>query len=470
MRTPSEILPRLYAAHLFPYAYRAFLDLRPGIPFHYGHHIRAISHQLELVAKGEIARLLILMPPRHLKSHCVSVAFTAWALGHNPALRIICASYGADLAETFGRDTRRLIEAPWHRAVFPGLRLDPKKATASELRTTRNGVRLATSVGGAVTGKGGGPLIIDDPMKAEDARSETRRDAVYEWFKSSAVTRLDDPKKGAIIVVAQRLHEDDLPGRLIATGAWDVLDLPAIETRGRLIPLAPDINWDRKVGNILVPDHIGEPELERMRREIGHAAFEAQYQQAPAPAGGRIIRPEWFGTYEGQPRPSDYEAVLQSVDPAAVPGESNDYSVCTTWGLIGNHIDLLHVHRGQHLYPELKQVVAKLRNQWKPDLMVVETVGIGQSLFAELREPGKPGVRPHTPRKSKVERMAAQSAKLDAGQVRLPVWEHWKEAFIAECAGFPNGKYDDQVDSMSQALWAIDRRSYELRHCSRYKG
>ncbi|WP_109467881.1 hypothetical protein [Albibacillus kandeliae] len=152
---PVAVVLALYRAELFEYVVRVFAELRPGVKLHYGHHLRAICYKLEQVARGEITRLLILMPPRHLKSHCASVAFPSWVLGRDPSKRIICMSYGKDLAEGFSRDTRRLMQADWSRAAFPGLQLDPRRSAAEELRTTQNGYRIATSVGGALTGKGG---------------------------------------------------------------------------------------------------------------------------------------------------------------------------------------------------------------------------------------------------------------------------------------------------------------------------
>jgi predicted phage terminase large subunit-like protein len=273
-----------------------------------------------------------------------------------------------------------------------------------------------------------------------------------------------------VILVAQRLHEDDLPGRLIEAGGWDVLELPAIETRERLIPLSNGVNWNRKHGKVLLPAHMDLPEFEAKRREIGTRNFEAQYQQSPTPAGGNIIRPEWFGETPGDLQLSDYEAVIQSWDPAAVPGDTNDYSVCTTWGLIGNHIDLLDVHRQQYLQPDLLRVAEKLRQQWQPKLLIIEAVGAGRGVYDHLCRKIPMGIRPYRPKHGKEERMAIQSPKIESGLVRLPQSASWKESFLAEVAAFPNGKYDDQVDSMSQALFALDRRLQELRHCSRYKG
>lgn len=468
--TTIETLVALYRSSLFAYVQRAFDELRPGVALHYGHHMRAICHRLEKVERGELKRLIILMPPRHLKSVCASIVFPAWVLGLRPAARIICMSYGAELAQKFSRDTRRIIQSDLSRAVFPELALDPRRSSAEEMRTTLNGFRRATSSGGPITGDGGDILIADDVSKAEDVASELQREKAWNWWTGTVMTRFDNPKAGSVILVAQRLHEDDLPGRLIAAGGWDVLELPAIETRDRLIPLADDVNWRRTKGKVLVPAHMDLPELEEKRREIGSRNFETQYQQAPTPVGGGIIRQEWFGTIPTGLHRSDYEAVVQSWDPAAVPGESNDYSVCTTWGLIGNHIDLLDVHRQQHLQPDLLRAAAKLRQIWKPDLLIVEAIGGGRGVYDHMRRQNRTGIRPHWPKLGKVERMALQSPKLEDGQVRLPQSASWREQFLAEAASFPNGKYDDQVDSMSQALYALDRGLHELRHCSRFKG
>jgi predicted phage terminase large subunit-like protein len=249
-----------------------------------------------------------------------------------------------------------------------------------------------------------------------------------------------------------------------------VFELPAIETMDRRIALPDGRTWKRTKGAVLLPDHMGKEELDRIRAEIGSARFEAQFQQSPVPAGGNIIKPEWFETIPGGLSRQDYEAIVQSWDVAAVPGESNDYSVCTTWGLIGNHIDLLDVYRAQHDPPQLLRAARKLRSDYEPSLLVIEAQGVGRSLYSYLRQDNRRGVRYLTPNTSKVERMSNETYALERGEVRLPEKAPWKEAFLAEVTAFPNGKYDDQVDSMSQALYAIRGRHAELKHCSRYKG
>lgn len=332
---------------------------------------------LERVAAGELMRVIITLPPRHLKSQVASVAFPAWLFGRDPTDKIVCASYSSGLAEDFGRQTRNLMQAPFYRATFPLTQIDPKKSAVHEFHTLKKGRRIATSVGGTLTGKGGSTLIIDDPMKAEDALSLVKRDNAHGWFNNTAASRLNNPKTGAIVIVAQRLHVDDLIGRLTATGNWEVFSWPAIATEPQILDLADGVIWERDIGELLHPERMGMEELDRVRCELGSAAFVAQYQQSPVLPGGNLVKREWFKTYDGPPRPSQYEAVVQSWDTASVPGIDNDYSVCTTWGLINDHVDLLDVHRAQYHYPDLQRAARKLRQKWKPRLIVVERPGSG---------------------------------------------------------------------------------------------
>lgn len=460
----------LLRTDLHAYAHRAFLELYHGTPYLTAHYIRAICHALQRVERGEVRRLLILLPPRHLKSHCASVAFSTWFLGHHPAKSVVGASYNADLAQTFSGQARRLLEAPWHRAVFPDLALDPRKASAEELRIRHHGGRrLATSVGGTFTGKGADLIIIDDPMKADDAFSETRRDDVYGWITSTVISRFNDPKTGALIVVAQRLHVDDLPGRLIAAGGWEVLELPAIATVPAKVPLGPRAFWNREQRELLHPERIDLATLDRMRNELGNAAFEAQFQQRPAPPEGNLIRPEWFGTYDTVLPRNQYEVVFQSWDPAAVPGSTNDYSVCITFGLIGSHIDILHVHRQRHNFPDLLRAALQLRQVWLPNLIVIETSHTGIALKQDLEKRKFREVRGYRPKGTKEERMATLTPIMERGEVRLRRSAPWLDPFLEECGQFPNGKFDDQVDALSQALYAIKICPHEIRHASRYK-
>src|SRR5207248_11751990 len=178
---------------------KCFHTILPAEPYWPNWHIDAIVHQLMRVHAGEISRLLINQPPRSLKSICVSVAYVAWFLGHDPTRRVIVVSYSNDFAAELHRQFRMVIDAPWYRALFPAMR--PAKDSGTELITTRGGSRYATSVGGTLTGRGADLIIVDDPLKADEAQSEPARQRVIDWFSGSLVSRLNDKERDAIVVV-----------------------------------------------------------------------------------------------------------------------------------------------------------------------------------------------------------------------------------------------------------------------------
>lgn len=233
---------RLYEA-LLRSDFRAFLEksfrtLSPGDQYVWNWHIGAIAWHLERVRRGEIKRLIINMPPRSLKSLTASVAWPAFILGLDPSQRIICVSYSGELARKFSNDFRALIDAPFYKSLFPWTRVGRFKDSEVETEFTARGYRLATSVGGTLTGRGGDIIIIDDPLKPDDALSETKRSAANQWFTNTLLSRLDDKRTGAIVVVMQRVHMDDLTGFLLnQSDEWTVLSLPAVTDYEQVIPI-----------------------------------------------------------------------------------------------------------------------------------------------------------------------------------------------------------------------------------------
>jgi hypothetical protein len=207
----ARLLRALLRQNFNAFVEKAFATLAPGQDFDPSWHLKAIAYQLERLRRGEITRLIINMPPRSLKSVTASVAFPAFVLGHDPTRRIICVSYSGDLAKKHANDFRAVAEAAWYRDLFPGMRIG-QKDSESEIELTARGFRLATSVGGTLTGRGGDLIIIDDPLKPDDAYSEVKRNSANEWFKNTLISRLDDKRSGAILVVMQRIHMDDLTG------------------------------------------------------------------------------------------------------------------------------------------------------------------------------------------------------------------------------------------------------------------
>ena len=303
------------------FVHKVFATLCPGQDYVSSWHVEAIAWQLDRVRRGEIRRLIINMPPRSLKSITASVAFPAFVLGHDPSRRIICASYSGDLAKKHSNDFRTVPELPWYRRTFPTTRIGPYKNTETDIELTARGFRLATSVGGTLTGRGGDILIIDDSLKPDDAFSETKRSAGNQWFANTLLSRLDDKRTGAIVVVMQRIHMDDLTGFLLSqSDEWTVLSLPAIAEFEENIPLGNGRTHRCKFGEALSPEREPLHVLEALKLQIGSDAFSAQYQQAPTPPGGAMGKRHWVKRYQELPPKSEQFLTLQSWDTASKGG------------------------------------------------------------------------------------------------------------------------------------------------------
>jgi hypothetical protein len=352
------------------FIWKAFQTIVPETAYLPSWHVAAIVYQLMRVHRVELSRLLINQPPRSLKSICVSVAYVAWLLGHDPTLRVLVVSYSNELAAELHRQFRMVIDAPWYRALFPAMR--QARDTGTELVTTAGGCRYATSVGGTLTGRGADLIIIDDPLKAEEAMSEPARRRVIDWFGGTLVTRLNDQERGSIIVVMQRLHENDLAGHLIEQGGWEHLNLPAIAVEESIIPMWPDKQIIRRPGDLLHPERESQKALDRIKAEIGSMKFSAQYQQQPVPDKGNFIPREWFRFFDQSPALGPGDRVVQSWDIASATGEVNDYSVCTTWYMKRSDYYLVDVFRGRLQYPDLRRKVANLARQYGAETVLIE--------------------------------------------------------------------------------------------------
>jgi len=442
------------------FIWKCFVTILPSTAYKPNWHIDAIVYQLMRVVAGEVRRLLITQPPRTLKSICVSVALVAWLLGHDPSRRIVVVSYSNELAAELHRQFRMVVDSLWYQALFPGIRA--ARDTGTEFVTTAGGCRYATSVGGTLTGRGGDLVILDDPQKTEDAASEPARQRLIEWYTGTLVSRLNDKKNGAIIVVMQRQHEYDL---LEEQSGWTHLNLPAIAGEDSIIPIGQGKPFVRRRGDILHPRLEDQATLDRIKDEMGSHTFSAQYLQQPAPPEGNLIKRHWFRTWDFVPEPG---RIFQSWDIAMMTGPSNDFSVCTTWLMTQSDYYLLHVFRKRLEYSDLRRKIAMLADQQDADTILIENIGPGMALLQDLRRdlpPGMPFPRGQKPEGSKVDRMIAQSAKIEAGHVYLPSmtqWLDWLDIFVAELLAFPYGRYNDQVDSTSQFLnWASKRRFFE---------
>jgi len=443
---------------LYAFTQRSFYELNPQTEYLPNWHLEVIAADLEKCRRGETTRLSISVPPRSLKSHCASIAFPAFLLGHNPAAQIICASYGQQLSDKLASDCRSLMASDWYQELFSATRLCGGRQALNDFTTTKKGFRLSTSVGGILTGRGADLIIIDDPLKPEEALSETQRNAVNAWYDHTLVSRLNDKRTGCIIVIMQRLHEDDLVGHVLRYGDWQVLKFPAIAEENEAYVVETPYGRKRFVrcaGEALHPEREPLELLAQIREIQGEYNFSGQYQQAPSPLGGGLIKTQWFKTYTSQDAPSEFELVFQSWDTANKSSELSDYSVCTTWGMLKNHLYLLHVLRSRLDYPDLRRAVKQQAEIYKAKNVLIEDKASGTQLIQDLRADGMHGTTQYEPKMEKIMRMHSVSSTIENGFVHIPAQASWLAEYLHELAMFPNGKYDDQVDSTSQALdWA----------------
>ena len=434
---------------------RSFAELNPQTEYQHNFHIEVIADALERCRTGELKRLIITLPPRSLKSQMASIAFPAYLLGHKPSSQIICASYAQDLSDKLAGDCRTLMTSQWYQGLFPSTRLATRRPMLNDYATTERGFRLSTSVGGVLTGRGADFIIVDDPIKPLDALSETQRKSVNDWYDHSLITRLNDKKSGCVIVIMQRLHEDDLVGHVLQKENWKTIKFPAIaeeNTSYTIRTLYGEKTFSRNAGEALHPEREPLELLAQIREIQGEYHFAGQYQQSPSPLGGGMIRTIWFKTYAPEESPTEFDLVFQSWDTANKSSELNDYSACTTWGVRKDHLYLLHVFRKRLDYPDLRRAVKQQALLYKPKNILIEDKASGTQLLQDLQNDGVHGATAYQTSMDKTMRMHSVSSTIENGFVYIPAQADWIPEYLHEIATFPKGKYDDQVDSTSQAL------------------
>lgn len=447
-------LQAAYRTSLYHFVRRAFVELYGEGRYVDNWAVRAMCVGVQKASLGEGERLLVTVPPRHLKSFIVSICLPAWLLGRDPRLQIIVASYASLLGEEHSRDFRRLIESQWYRSLFPHLRVASGGNRASQTVTTRGGGRLAVGRGGSVTGFGCDVLIVDDLLKADEARSPSERENAIEFYTGSLLSRFNDPQRGSVIIIQQRLHEDDLAGHVLSRGGFDHMNLPSISVEAGAFDLGFGRTHRREVGDLLDAARFPQEALDQKRREMGSFLFSAQYQQNPTPPGGGRNRWEWFETYEGPIELEQYERVYQSWDTAWEAGPSNDYSVCLTFGYRAGKWDLMHVLRQRLEYTDLLNAIEAQQELYGADTVIIERSNGITGMVEQLKQrSGRSHIwRTIRPVGNKEFRMISQTGWLEDGMIRMPSEAPWLADFRHEYLGFPNTKYDDQVDALSQFI------------------
>lgn len=417
-----------------------------------GAHHKRMAKAFERVARGEIKRLIINMPPRHTKSEFASYLLPAWFLGKFPGKKVIQTSHTAELAVGFGRKVRNLVDSEKYHDIFPDVALQSDSKAAGRWATNHGGDYFAIGIGGAVTGKGADILIIDDPHSEQEAAlSETNPeiyDKTYEWYTSGPRQRLQPG--GAIVIVMTRWSKKDLTGQVVKSAMqrngeeWEVIEFPAILPSGN--PLWPQF-WSLN-------------ELSALKEELPVGKWMAQYMQQPTSEVSAIVKREWWKYWE-KDHPPSCEFVIQSWDTAFLKTQRADYSACTTWGVFYKDDDtgkpqaniiLLNSFKARMEFPELKMRAKEQYEEWEPDSLIVEAKASGSPLIFELRAMGIP-VQDFTPSKGndKISRLNSIADIFASGRVWVPE-TRWAEELVEEVASFPSGEHDDLVDSMTGAI------------------
>ncbi len=404
------------------------------------------------VTERKSPRLMLFMPPRHGKSTLASVAFPAWHLGRNPEHEFISCSYSGSLAMSFSRKVRHQLREPNYKNVFSEASLDPTSQSVESWLTTKGGGYVAAGVGGGITGKGAHVLVIDDPVKnREDAESEYSRDSVWDWYTSTAYTRL--APGGGILVILTRWHDDDLAGRLLAAAAdgaddWEVVKYPAIAEQDEEF---------REEGEALHPERYDVSSLGKIQKAIGPRDWSALYQQNPVADEGDYFNRDMINYYDEADLDYTRLRYYCAWDLAIGQRERNDYSV----GLVVavDEYDRLYVVdcvRGKWDGFELVERILDLYETWRPGVVGIEKGHIEMALgpFLEKRVRERRLNEAYfrdlkTGRRDKEARARAIQGRMQQGMVYFPKEPLWVGPLIAELLRFPNGVHDDQVDALA---------------------
>ena len=453
-------------------------------PWTDGWPIEAIAEHLQAVVDGDIRKLIINVPPRHGKSSICSVALPAWtwAQSHRsatsgPGVPFLMASYANQLVLRDSVKCRRLIESPWYQSMWgERFKLNSDQNTKSRFSNDQGGERLITSVSAAVTGEGGNIIVVDDPNAANEAFSEANIEATTEWWDGTLATRHNDPKTGAFIVIQQRLAEDDLTGHILEknVGDWVHLCLPMKFEPERSVTTS--IGWKdprTEPGELLWPARFGPAEVDLLERQLGPYKSAGQLQQRPEPAGGGVIKREWWQPWDEDVfPPMDY--ILASLDTAYTTKQENDFSALTVWGVFTGDTKAVATRmldaEGRPVYLDrsysegspkvmlmgawqerlelnaLVEKVATTCKRLKCDLLLVENKAAGHSVGQELRRLyGQEtwGVQLYDPKSiDKLSRLYSIQHLFSEGMVYAPD-KAFADMVITQVGSFPKGRHDD---------------------------
>jgi predicted phage terminase large subunit-like protein len=443
---------------------RAWEIVEPDTTFLDNWHQDAICEYLTAVTDGQIRRLIINMPPRYGKSFWVSVAWPCWEWLRNPSQRWMCVSYAAGLAIDLSLKRRNVVQSSWYRANWGDvISISTDQNIKAEFENTCRGKMFATSVGGTALGKGGKRIVIDDPHNPEQADSEVERSKAITFFDKTLYGRLDDKKRGAIVVVMQRLHQDDLSGHLESQGGWEVLKLEGRAEKARTVSVPSGKVYRRDEGEPLWPEREDAETLDETERNMTPAVFAGQYQQRPTPSGGSLIK---VNKLIRRPIAPPMAMTVRYWDKAATPGLSGGRlrrGAARSAGVkMGRAVDgtfwILNVVKGQWSPRDREDVMRQTAAADGPDVPIwmEQEGGSGGIESAQNSVMNLAPYEAHFERVTgeKVVRARPLAAQIEAGNVYI-IEDSWTKDFIDEAELFPNGRFADQIDAAAGGFMKI---------------
>jgi predicted phage terminase large subunit-like protein len=406
-------------------------------------HVNRINAKLLDIFAGRINRLIITMPPRHGKSELVSKYFPVFWLGHRPDDWFVLTSYQADFAGEWGNKAKELFSIIGKDYFNKTTKTRSGSAYRWYVKNYSGGMK-STGVGGPLTGSGADLLLIDDPIKNDsEAMSLTYRNKIWDWFRATAYTRLSS--KGAIVIMMTRWHHDDLVGRLLDSdefGNWELLSLPAIA--GENDPLG------RMPGEALWPEKFDIDKLNDIKNVLGPFWFSALYQQEPIASEYQIFKTEWWQFYD-EIDLSNFEFIVQTWDTAHKEKQTNDFSVCATWGIKNKSAYLINILNKRLSFPDLEKMAVTQYNIFKPRIILIEDASSGQDLIPTLKQYTRLPIKAVAP-VNKIIRAHRVTPLIEKGKIYLPKFASWLPEFINQHSQFPNAKHDDIVDTTTMTL------------------
>lgn len=459
----AEIRREKAERNLSEFIRQAWPVIEPGTEYIHNWHIDLISEYMEAVNAGQITRLVINMPPRHMKSIQATVCYPAWTWTKRPEKRFIKVSYSDSLSRKHNVLTRDIILSPWYQRAW-GARFALKDDVnrQNEFKNTMQGMMFSTSVGGALTGEGGDVIILDDPQNPLQANSDTERAATIAFFTNTLQSRLNDPKTGAFIIVMQRLHENDLTGHIMTEDlGYTHLCLPA-EAPEHTVVTFPISGREivREEGDVLNPQRFDKSVLDSLKKSMGSLQYAGQYQQTPAPAEGVIFKREWLHNFFRPEAAPHQQMLIQSWDMAFTKSEGSAKVAGYVMGRSGADIYIFDLTNDKMTFTESVAAVRSLTGKWpKARAKVVENKANGPAIV-DLLKKKIAGMVEFNPKGSKEERALSTTPYFEAGNIYFPTPEThpWVNDLIRDLLMFPKGLYKDTVDALVQGiLYLMDK-------------